>query len=55
MTRLALVTGGQGGIGRAIVARLLASGCRVVSADITVAPEQNGPDAGAAADGRDVE
>lgn len=43
MTRLAVVTGGQGGIGRAIVARLLQSGYRVVSADVTVA--EDGPDA----------
>ena len=46
MMRLALVTGGQGGIGRAIVARLIASGYRVVSADVTVTAEQQGPDAG---------
>lgn len=42
---VAIVTGGQGGIGRAIVARLAAAGFTVVSGDLTVAPaESDRPD-----------
>lgn len=40
--RIAFVTGGQGGIGRAINRRLVADGFVVVSADITVDPGRNG-------------
>ena len=36
--RVALVTGGTGGLGRAIVSRLLADGMRVVSADLRTDP-----------------
>ena len=36
--RVALVTGGAGGLGRAIVSRLLADGMRVVSADLRTDP-----------------
>nr|WP_047168614.1 SDR family oxidoreductase [Sphingomonas sp. Y57] len=36
---IAIVTGGEGGIGAAIVSRLTAGGLRVVSADIAAAPD----------------
>ena len=40
--RVALVTGGQGGIGKAINQRLLDAGYIVLSGDVTVAPTRNG-------------
>ncbi|MHA3794339.1 SDR family oxidoreductase [Sphingomonas sp. YL-JM2C] len=42
---IAIVTGGEGGIGAAIVSRLAALGLRVVSADIATAPGATGDDA----------
>ncbi len=39
---VALVTGGQGGIGKAINRRLLDAGYIVLSGDVTVAPTRNG-------------
>jgi NAD(P)-dependent dehydrogenase (short-subunit alcohol dehydrogenase family) len=44
--RVALVTGGAGGIGEAVVRRFLGDGCRVASLDLA-APEQTGGGDGA--------
>jgi 2-dehydro-3-deoxy-L-rhamnonate dehydrogenase (NAD+) len=48
-SRVAIVTGGSGGLGRAIAARLRADGFRVASADIGVPAGGDADDAGDAA------
>ena len=39
--RTAVVTGGTGGLGRAIVSRLVADGMRVVAADVHPGPARS--------------
>jgi len=43
MTEIALVTGGAGGIGRAICRRLVQAGYAVVAGDVTVGPGPGDP------------
>ena len=40
--RIALVTGAAGGIGSAVVRKLLAEGARVIAADVAPAPPEDG-------------
>ena len=55
-TRTAIVTGAAGGLGRAIVSRLLADGTRVVAVDVRPVPDGTGPHAlGATVDVSDAE